>query len=45
MHLQDHAVEAKLKPVQELKRSDALTLRAVMREFSDAVKKSAGGGA
>ena len=45
MHLQDHAVEAKLKPVQELKRSDALRLREGPREFSDAVKKRARRGA
>ena len=45
MHLQDHAIEAKLKPVQELKRSDALRLREGPREFSDAEKKSGSGGA
>ena len=39
MHLQDHAIEAKLKPVQELKRSDAGVLWVYEGEFSNAVKK------
>lgn len=33
MHLQDHAVEAKFKPVQELKRSDASRLWEVAGVF------------
>ena len=39
MHLQDHAIEAKLKPVQELKRSDALRLWVGQLEFFSDMKK------
>ena len=39
MHLPDQPIEAKSKPVQELKCSDVGVLWVSQREFSDAIKK------